>query len=1104
MAVAVTVIIRNDTLANWNISNPKLQKGEMSLVTDVNPMYFKVGDGVTLWKDLPYGGLTGAAGQNSGMRFAADLSSQFGDASIATKNGNIRFDNITASTVGQIFFNVVDRDGSDLSQLLKNINRGLLQIVYSDSIKTQSSFYEITGPAVDNTVFVTVPVKYVAGALPTATGDKINIGYTAYGKTPTISATVTAIDATLAASVANLTTVGTDGSISTLLQFQIPRGATGPSGASGATGPSGTAGVTGPVGPTGPAWGPTGPQGPTGPAAGPTGPTGPRGVGYFLHSADTLVIPDPNTPSTMIISVDKDPTDSALVAGQWIYVLSNQDYTKFIYAEVNAFTANPSGTGGILTYTTITSGGQGFTDSYWIITAAGLMGPTGPASGPTGSTGPTGYGPTGPIGPGITGPRGIDGPTGPQGTTGPAGGPIGPTGPAGPAAALSLGTVAFVPYSATGAITQSGTPYDRSFNFVIPGGPTGPTGSGATGPSGIPGTPGGPTGPRGIPGPTGPIGLTGPSGGPVGARGATGATGATGASITGPTGIQGPTGEKGATGPTGRGITGATGPQGIQGIQGPTGPANGPAGPQGTVGPTGAQGPQGLKGDQGAIGPTGVRGYTGPSGGPVGPAGPSGPTGPQGKTPIMIGGTVTFAAPGAQFSAITTTVTNPSVPEFRVDMVIPAGPTGPQSTVPGPTGPFGPTGTTGPAGPSGGPVGPGGPTGPTGPYTAITATVKFGTLAVTNVGTAANANFQFSLPTGPQGATGSIGPAGATGPSGGPVGPRGATGPTGLSGSTGPTGLSVTGAKGATGPTGAIGSTGPTGPRVTGPTGPSGGPVGPTGPMGPTGWGFFATWSPVGGFNVVVSLPSTLTISPITDMTYQAFFPNQRVNVYAASPLPANPVYMTGVVISKTTTSMTIKFDYVKGTGTYNVFNIAPAGDPGATGPSGGPVGPAGPTGAAGATGPSGAAGTNGVTGPSGVGPAGPTGPAGVLGPRPLFQNYAVLYHDNINDMQIDLNYGNVQKVTPAVNTNFSIINWQQIDPATPTKIPYSELLLELTNGGAVTIAWPGNIQWYKIDGTGVFTTFSSSGINLKTTGTDWLVFWSRDQGTTVYAKIIK
>jgi len=114
------------------------------------------------------------------------------------------------------------------------------------------------------------------------------------GPTGPAGATITVRSTTTTEAGTNATVVnaGTDSNV--LLDFGIPRGATGPTGAVGATGSTGPTGpqglqgiqgVTGPTGPTG-STGPTGPQGlqgiqgvtgPTGPT-GSTGPTGPQGI----------------------------------------------------------------------------------------------------------------------------------------------------------------------------------------------------------------------------------------------------------------------------------------------------------------------------------------------------------------------------------------------------------------------------------------------------------------------------------------------------------------------------------------------------------------------------------------------------------------------------------------------------------------------------------------------------------------------------------------------------------------------------------------------------------------------------------------------------------
>lgn len=51
---------RRDPAATWTANNPTLASGEMGIETDTNK--FKIGDGVTAWTSLAYGGLVGPTG----------------------------------------------------------------------------------------------------------------------------------------------------------------------------------------------------------------------------------------------------------------------------------------------------------------------------------------------------------------------------------------------------------------------------------------------------------------------------------------------------------------------------------------------------------------------------------------------------------------------------------------------------------------------------------------------------------------------------------------------------------------------------------------------------------------------------------------------------------------------------------------------------------------------------------------------------------------------------------------------------------------------------------------------------------------------------------
>jgi len=56
----VQIQFRRGTATQWTAENPVLAAGEMAIETDTN--LYKIGDGVTRWIPLPYGGLHGPTG----------------------------------------------------------------------------------------------------------------------------------------------------------------------------------------------------------------------------------------------------------------------------------------------------------------------------------------------------------------------------------------------------------------------------------------------------------------------------------------------------------------------------------------------------------------------------------------------------------------------------------------------------------------------------------------------------------------------------------------------------------------------------------------------------------------------------------------------------------------------------------------------------------------------------------------------------------------------------------------------------------------------------------------------------------------------------------
>ncbi len=57
--------LRRDTAAAWALANPVLADGEFGYERDT--LQFKVGNGVTPWNSLPYGGIQGPPGETGNI-----------------------------------------------------------------------------------------------------------------------------------------------------------------------------------------------------------------------------------------------------------------------------------------------------------------------------------------------------------------------------------------------------------------------------------------------------------------------------------------------------------------------------------------------------------------------------------------------------------------------------------------------------------------------------------------------------------------------------------------------------------------------------------------------------------------------------------------------------------------------------------------------------------------------------------------------------------------------------------------------------------------------------------------------------------------------------
>jgi len=124
-----------------------------------------------------------------------------------------------------------------------------------------------------------------------------------------------------------------------------------------------------------------------------------------------------------------------------------------------------------------------------------------------------------------------------------------------------------------------------------------------------------------------------------------------------------------------------------------------------------------------------------------------------------------------------------------------------------------------------------------------------------------------------------------------------------------------------------------------------------------------------------------------------------------------------------------------------------------------------------------------------------PTGSDGTV-TRQMFKDTGFVFYDSSTTNGLDYVNGSCQRWAPNTGAQtLTISNW-------PPTGNLGELLIQGINLGAATITWP-TINWVKSDGT-TTTTFSSNGVTLQSSGTDWVYLWTRDAGTTIYGKVVR
>jgi hypothetical protein len=90
--MAVQIQLRRGTAAAWTAANPTLAEGEIGVESDTD--LFKIGDGLTAWTSLSYGGLQGTSGTNGQGVPSGGTSGQ-----VLVKNSSTNYDTSWVSTI---------------------------------------------------------------------------------------------------------------------------------------------------------------------------------------------------------------------------------------------------------------------------------------------------------------------------------------------------------------------------------------------------------------------------------------------------------------------------------------------------------------------------------------------------------------------------------------------------------------------------------------------------------------------------------------------------------------------------------------------------------------------------------------------------------------------------------------------------------------------------------------------------------------------------------------------------------------------------------------------------------------------------------------------
>lgn len=117
---------------------------------------------------------------------------------------------------------------------------------------------------------------------------------------------------------------------------------------------------------------------------------------------------------------------------------------------------------------------------------------------------------------------------------------------------------------------------------------------------------------------------------------------------------------------------------------------------------------------------------------------------------------------------------------------------------------------------------------------------------------------------------------------------------------------------------------------------------------------------------------------------------------------------------------------------------------------------------------------------------------------RTMLKDQGYAYFNSNTTNALDFVNGSYQRWAPTASSNptLTISNW-------PPSGNLGEMLVEAVNlAAAGTVTYPA-ANWIKSDGTFAASP-SAGGVTFQSAGTDFILFWTRDAGTTIYAKVVR